>query len=82
MKLIDNAKAEWSKLDESEKASVAIVVFVGGVIVTVLIALLILLAIEVLKALMPFLAGAVFLYGFGVWQFGWPLPPFVKKLFK
>jgi len=82
MKLIDNAKAEWNKLDEEDKAPIAVALLVGGVVTIVVAMLLVLLAIEVLKALLPFIVGAVVFYGLGVWQFGWPLPPVVKKLFK
>lgn len=82
MKLIDNAKAEWNKLDEDDKAPVAVFAFFITALVVVVGSLLVLLAIEVLKALLPFLVGAVVLYGLGVWKFGWPLPPVVKKLFK
>lgn len=82
MKIVDNAKAEWAKMDDEDKAITAVV----GVFVTfigVALGLLLLwLAVEVLKALLPIIIGVLVVYAFGVWKFNFPLPAYVKKFIK
>lgn len=78
MKIVDNAKAEWAKLGGDEKIAVAL----GTLIMAAVSLLLLVLIVELLKALLPVIIGVLVVYAFGVWKFNFPLPAYVKKFIK
>jgi predicted membrane channel-forming protein YqfA (hemolysin III family) len=78
MKHLDNVKTRFEALDDEEKVFAILGTALGLV---VLIGLLFLI-LALLKAMfVPAVIGLV-LYFLGTRFFGWPIPSFVKKLFK
>lgn len=78
MSKFKDLKAQFDALDQDDKPIVVIGTVVG---LFILIGLLFLVVALVKELFVPALI-VVALYGAGVKFFGWPIPSFVKKLFK
>jgi predicted membrane channel-forming protein YqfA (hemolysin III family) len=78
MSKFKDLKAQFDALDEDDKPIVVIGTVVG---LFILIGLLSLVVALVKELFVPVLI-VVALYSAGVKFFGWPIPSFVKKLFK
>jgi hypothetical protein len=78
MSKFSKAKAKFDALSDEDKAAA----LVGGIFVTFMAVLLLILIVALIKELLvpALVAGAV--YGAGVKFFNWPIPKFAKKLFK
>lgn len=78
MSAFEDAKKKFSEMDDDEKV-VAVMATVVGALIGLGIMFLIVALIK--ELFIPALIGAAF-YAVGVKVFGWPIPKFVKKLFK
>jgi type IV secretory pathway TrbD component len=78
MSKFKDLKAQFDALDQDDKPIVVIGTVFG---LFILIGLLFMVVALVKELFVPALI-VVALYSAGVKFFGWPIPPFVKKLFK
>lgn len=78
MSAFDDAKKKFSEMDDEEKVFAVIGTVIG---VFIGIGILFLLVALIKELFIPAFI-AVVVYAVGVKVFGWPIPKFVKKLFK
>ncbi len=78
MSKFDEAKKKFSEASDEDKAGMILASFA----VLFLALLLIALVWVIVESMLPYLLGAIVLYALGTKFFGWPIPKFVKKLFK
>lgn len=78
MPRLEEAKAKFKEMDDEDKVITVVGVFAALLLSIVTLILLVVLVKELTVPLLIGVAG----YAAGVKFFGWPIPKFVKKLFK